>query len=130
MNTPSLPEEAGHLHSCLFGRTIDPVSRARYEAAHRHLPPMASQLVSRVVSRRLDVEAIEFALRRRGTGRELTQKVQILSYIAEVRPEYLAFYVNPTPSRVRAAAALLAALLNAGWKLLRGEYLIRRHGLL
>jgi len=128
--TPSLTDEAVWLHRCLFHRPIDDISRKRYEEAHRRFPQAATtSLVSRVVAQRLDAEAVEFVLRRRGAGRELTQKIQVLSYLAEARPEYLAAFINTTPSQARAAAALLAAPLVAVWKSLKGEYLIRRHGL-
>jgi hypothetical protein len=128
---PSLVDEARHLHACLFGRPIDPAVAARYEAAHRQLgleiEPSAA--TSAVVARRLDAEAVEFALRARGAGRELTRKMQMLCYLAEVRSDYLGEFVNLRPSRAGAFAALLAATLRAGWKLLKGRYLVRRHGL-
>jgi hypothetical protein len=128
--TLSLTDEAAWLHRCLFHRPIDDISLKRYEEAHSRFPQVVTTaLVSRVVARRLDAEAIEFVLRRRGAGRELTQKIQILSYVAEARPEYLSTFINTSPSRARAAAALLAALLVAVWKSLKGRYLIRRHGL-
>jgi SAM-dependent methyltransferase len=126
------PTEARHFHACLFHRQPDEQTVARYEAAYRQLfandPP--SPAIARIVARRLDAEAIEFALRRRGRARELTRKLQILSYLAEARTPYLDQFVNLETSRVRAWATLAAATLGAAWKLCKGEYLIRRHGLL
>ena len=129
--TPLLADEAAWLHRCLFHRPIDDISRNRYEEAHRRFPAAAATtlLVTRVVARRLDAEAVEFVLRRRGAGRELTRKIQILSYLAEARPEHVSAFVNTSPSKARAVAVLLAAPLVAAWKMLKGEYLIRRHGL-
>lgn len=128
---PSLADEARHLHACLFGRPIDPLTIARYEAAHRQigLDHENSTAVATVVARRLDAEAAEFALRRRGTGRVLTRKMQMLCYFAEVRSEYLGDFVNLRPSRARALAALAAATAAGAWKLIKGMYLVRRHGL-
>jgi hypothetical protein len=77
----------------------------------------------------LDAEAVEFALRRRGTGRELTVKLQILCYLVEVRSAYLSEFVNTESCRPRAMVDLLGATVRSVWKLLKGEYLIRRHGL-
>jgi hypothetical protein len=128
---PSLADEARYFHACLFSAPLDPVVVTRYEAAHRELFPSysPSTVVSRVVARRLDAEAVEFALRRRGTGRELTVKLQILCYLVEVRSAYLSEFVNTESCRPRAMVDLLGATVRSVWKLLKGEYLIRRHGL-
>jgi hypothetical protein len=131
---PSLAEEARHLHACLFPVPADAVMVARYEAAHREASaPESSRIVAKVVARALDAEAVEFALRRRGSvdnpGRELARKMQIVCYLVEVRPEYFDEFVNMQSSRRRAWAALTGATLRSAWKLLKGEYLIRRHGL-
>jgi hypothetical protein len=87
-------------------------------------------MIACIVERGLDAEAIEFALRRRSRGSELTRKLQILSYLAESRAPYLDQFVNLKPSRLRAWTTLVTATLGAVWKLCKGEYLIRRHGLL
>ena len=103
---------------------------ARYEAAHRLAAAASSPTIAKVVAGRLDAEAVEFALRRRGqAGRELARKMQIVCYLVEVRPEYLDEFVNVKRSRLRAWAALAGAALRSAWKLLKGEYSIRRHGL-
>jgi hypothetical protein len=175
--TPSPADEARHLHACLFRKPLDPVVIARYEAALQvgHDLACPGEIVSTVVARRLDAEAVEFALRRRGLGRDLARRMQILCYLVEVRPDYLSEFVNleaphgtarvskrttatgkageadatvcPTSeitpgvsvaqavspaasaSPTAAWAALLSATLRSGWKLLKGEYLVRRHGL-
>jgi hypothetical protein len=128
---PSFADEARYLHAYLFSVPLDPVVVTRYEAAHRELFPLysPSSVVSRVVSRRLDAEAVEFALRRRGIGRELTVKMQILCYLVEVRSAYLSEFVNTESCRPCAMVNLLGATVRSVWKLLKGEYLIRRHGL-
>jgi hypothetical protein len=131
VSQPSLADEARHLHASLFGRAIDPAVAARYEQAHRELglESEPSAVAAAVVARRLDAEAVEFALRRRGVGRELTRKMQLLCYLAEVRSEYLGEFVNLRPSRAGAAAALAAATIRSAWKLAKGTFLVRRHGL-
>jgi hypothetical protein len=134
--TPSPAEEARHLHACLFHVPLDEVVIARYEAALRAGQANACPTsVARVVARRLDAEAVEFALRRRGLGGDLAGRMRILCYLVEVRPEYLSQFVNLAVSpagsgSVRAAwAALLTSTLRSGWKRIKGEYLVRRHGL-
>jgi hypothetical protein len=136
--TPSLAEEARHLHACLFGAPLDAVTVARYEAALQVGHALACpSVVSKVVGQRLDAEAVEFALRRRGLrggvvggqAGDLARRMQILCYLVEVQPAYLGEFVNVKSSRGRAWAALLGITLRSGWKLVKGEYLIRRHGL-
>jgi len=128
----ALAEEACHFHACLFDCPPDEIAVARYEAAHGQLfagqpsPPW----IARIVERHLDAEAIEFALRRRGRGRELTRKLQIVCYLAEARSPHLAQFVNLEASRRRAWTALTRASLGALAKFCKGEYCIRRHGLL
>ncbi len=129
---PTLADEARALHAALFGCAPDAATIARYEAAHAQLfaNEAESQAVRAIVERGLDAEAIEFALRRRGRGRELTRKLRILSYLAEARAAYFERFVNPEASRLRAWRHLAGALLRTPWKLAKGEYAIRRHGLL
>lgn len=127
----SLAAEAHYLHRCLFRNPPDDRTVERYLAAHRQLfPGQASNLVDRVVERKLDAEAVEFALRRRGAGVELTRKLQILCYLAEARARYLEYFINRRRSRTAAWAAVALAALSAPWKLAKGEYTIRRNGLL
>jgi hypothetical protein len=131
--TPSLADEARYLHACLFRAPLDAVTVVRYEAALREMGAASSPVVATVVSQRLDAEAVEFALRRRGLRGdprgELARRMQILCYLVEVQPAYLGEFVNVERSRGRAWAALLGATLRSAWKLAKGEYLVRRHGL-
>jgi hypothetical protein len=128
----ALAAEVRHFHNCLFRQQPDEVTITRYEAAHRELFPenSSSPEIATIVSRKLDAEAIEFALRRHGRGHELTSKLQIVCYLAEPRRTHLRQFVNLKESRPHAWAALAAATLGAVWKLGKGEYAIRRHGLL
>ena len=127
-----LEDEARYLHDCFFSVPLDPSVIARYVAGHHEVFPndRPSSIVSRVVEGRLDAEAVEFALRRRGAGRELTVKIQILCYIVEVRSDYLSEFVNLESRRARGAVELAGITLQAAWKFVKGEYLVRRHGLL
>jgi SAM-dependent methyltransferase len=131
-----LAEEARHFHACLFHRKPDTLTVERYESAHHNLFPCDSPSpeITRIVELRLDAESIEFALRRHSPQRELscqlTRKLQVISYLAESRAPYLNQFVNLETSRPRAWATLIAATLAAVWKRCKGEYLIRRHGLL
>ena len=129
---PNLAAEVIALHRSLFGGLPDPLIIERYETAHRKLFPAdsGSPLLERIVSRNLDVEAVEFALRRRRAGAELTRKMQILCYLVEVRAPYQHHFVSAQPARAKAAIELTAAAVRTAWKLAKGEYLVHRHGLL
>jgi hypothetical protein len=127
-----LAGEARHLHLCLFDRPADEMTVHRYEAAHQRwfADEKPSALMRTVVERRLDAEAVEFALRMRGRGGELRRKLQIISYLVEPRAEYLSEFVNLEASRAQAWAALAGAALRSLWKLGKGEFTVRLHGLL
>jgi hypothetical protein len=127
----SLAEEARFLHSSLFSRPLDQEVVQRYEAAHYALfPNQSPPAVARIVALRLDVEAVEFALRRRHACPELTCKIQILSYLVEVRADYQADFIATRSEPVRAILVLSWRILGAGWKLVKGECLVRFYGLL
>jgi hypothetical protein len=130
--SPTLAEEVRYLHDSLFAVTLDDEVVHRYAAAHLKLFPNeeTSLPVARVVSRRLDVEAVEFVLRRRQAGAQLTRKIKILCYLVEVRNAYQSEFFTTKSERTRAAVLLSAAVVRSIWKLCKGEYLVRRHGLL
>jgi hypothetical protein len=115
----------------MFSRPLDEKTVQRYEAAHRALFPSESPpCVTRIVALRLDVEAVEFALRRRHACPELTRKLQIISYLVEVRADYQDDFIATRRQPVRAIFAILGTIFRAGWKLIKGECLVRIYGLL
>jgi hypothetical protein len=128
----NLSDEARYLHSCFFSQALDPSVIARYEAAHRRIFPdeAASPLVTRIVEKKLDAEAIEYALRQRPEGRVLSRKIQILFYLVEVRSSYLSEFVNTEPRKAKAIIEIIGAAIGSAWKLIKGKYLVRRYGLL
>lgn len=119
----NLAEEARYLHDSLFTRPLDEKTIERYVAASKKLLPDAS--IDRIVEKRLDVEAVEFALRRRAPA--LTRKIQILCYLVEVRSEYQDDFIA---TRREPVLKLLWKISGAGWKRLKGECLVRLYGLL
>jgi hypothetical protein len=129
---PTLSGEARHLHGCFFSRPLDSSVIARYQAAHGQIFPgeAASVLLTRIVEKKLDAEAIEYALRWRRKGRELSQKIQILFYLVEVRSSYLPEFVNVQPRKSQALLQIIWAAITSMWKFIKGEYLVRRYGLL
>lgn len=128
---PTLADEARFLHDSLFSQPLDERIVERYQAAHGSLfPNESTPTVARIVALRLDVEAVEFALRRRHACPELTRKVQILSYLVEVRADYQDDFIARKHEPVRAILVLLWRMPCAAWKLVKGECLVRFYGLL
>ncbi len=127
----TLAEEVVYLHDALFYPIAIHASVVeRYQDAHRLLFPGQSPLaVSRIVSRRLDVEAVEIALRRRRACPEVTRKIQILCYLVEIRSPYQERFIALHREPVRAVASLMSCLISTIWKACKGECLVRLHGL-
>ena len=132
VDTAQLKEEAEHLHRCFFHRPLPPVVADRYAAAHRHVfgeHATTPDYVRTLVARKLDAEAIEYALRLRRQQNELMVRIQILFYLLEVRADYFEHFVATQPGRVRAWTSLAGAVLRSAWKMGKGEILLRRYGL-
>src|ERR1700674_966206 len=110
---PTLSDEARHLHGCFFSQPLDPSVISRYEAAHHRIFPdeAPSPLVTRIVDKKLDAEAIEDALRWRRKGRALSRKIQILFYLVEVRSSYLPEFVNTQPHKAQAFFQITCAAI-------------------
>jgi hypothetical protein len=59
----------------------------------------------------------------------LTQKIQILFYLAECESDYYEYFVSQKAGRSAALFALAGSLLKTAYKYVKGTYLVRRHGL-
>ena len=127
-----LVREARHLHACLFKTEIPPEVVERYVRANQlcfpHYDEPTVRMLSRLVNRQLDVEAVELVLRTTRKHRLLTRKVQILFYLLEVRSAYYSQFVNTAPDAL-AIFKLVAELIKTGLKFGKGQYLVRKHGL-
>lgn len=126
--TEQLSREAGFFHEKIFGWPIQDEIRAAYVSANRLLLPDSRNLsnvrIELIVQRSMDVEAIEFALRRRTPQNLLTKKLLILCYLAESRSDYFATFVNEQHRPVRAILTLSLYTLRSLYKLLKGRCLI------
>lgn len=125
----TLRAEARWLHAALLGTPCPAEVEAAYLAAHDHYcqGDQDSPLLAAIVERRLDAEAVELALRHRNPV--LSRKCRILVYLLEARPDSYPRLVNPAPRRLEAWWALGWAGARTVWKRLKGEWLVRRHGL-
>ena len=127
----ALESEVRHFHALFFRRPLPGPVVERYVAANHLcfpvLDPKARQMVETIVTRRLDAEAIELALRLRKGNRVLTRKIQILFYLVEVRSEYYGYFINQVPGWWSAVLRLLGAVVRTGWKCAKGLYLVWRY---
>ncbi len=129
----ALAREARSLHQALFGCAAPEAVVERYVRAHEVCPAArtaeARRALDLILSRHLDAEAIEYALRLRKTRPFLTQKFQILFYLVEVRSAYYPRFVNERQAPARAAWVMLCSVLRSLVLLLKGQYLVRRYRL-
>ena len=129
----ALAREARSLHQALFGGVAPEEVVQRYIRAHEICPAARTEAARRaldlILSRNLDAEAIEYALRLRQGDPALTQKFQILFYLVEIRSAYYSRFVNERPGAARASWEMLRGLLRSLVKFVKGNYLIRRYRL-
>ena len=126
-----LSREADFFHEKLFGSPMPEELRTQYVLANRVLLEGAANLrnvkTELIVERTMDVEAIEFALRRRVPQNSLTTKLLIICYLAESRSSYFDIFVNETHRPLRALVEMSLYTLRSFYKLLKGNCLIRMY---
>ena len=126
-----LSRQADFLHEKIFGRPILEDIRAEFVSANIKLlkdaPGLASVNIDLILQRSMDVEAIEFALRRRNPQNLLTKKLLILCYLAESRSAYYTDFVNEQPRPIGAFISLSLQTCRSMYKLLKGLWLIRMY---
>lgn len=123
-----LRSEAEYVHQTLFGRSVPDIVAERYIEAHSRLGLPYKSVMQRIIERRLDLEAVEYALRNRRSP--LTKKIQIMLYLAEAMSAYHHDFVNARDQRLRAWLLLAAATLRSLYKLAKGRILVHRHELI
>lgn len=126
--TQQLCREAEFFHEKIFDRPIPEEIRAAYVSANNMLLKdtrnVLSVKIDLILKRSMDVEAIEFALRRRTPQNLLTKKLLILCYLAESRSDYFATFVSEQHQPFRAFFKLSLHSLRSVYKLLKGSCLI------
>ena len=124
--------EAEFFHQAIFGRPIPTDIRDAFVSANKILLQDTSKVtpvkIDLIVERSLDVEAIEFALRRSNPQNLLTKKLLILCYLTESRSAYFTTFVNEQHQPVKGFIKLSFATFRSVYKLLKGRFLIRVYG--
>lgn len=80
-----------------------------------------------IIKKRLDLESIEFALRKKYAFNEVSQRLHILFYLTECKPEFYAHYINEKTSFIKGFTLLAIFTLRSIGKLIKGRILIRRY---
>ncbi|MCC6805856.1 MAG: hypothetical protein IT381_00415 [Deltaproteobacteria bacterium] len=126
----TLAEEGRYLARFLFAAPLAEAVIDHYVAAHVHLFTGAITRpvdVAKIVERRLDAEAVELVLRRRDPMNALSQKMQILVYVAEARRELYPLFVSEHARPFTAFVRLAWGVVRAAYKLVKGRYLLSAH---
>jgi len=132
-NREELFKEVEVFHRAIFGRPAPKDIRDAFVAANNILlkedGKVPSVRIDLILKRSLDVEAIEFALRRTNPQNLLTKKLLILCYLTESRSAYFAAFVNEQYRPLRSFIKLCLATFRSVYKLVKGQCLIRMYGI-
>jgi hypothetical protein len=127
-----LAREANAVHRALFGSDAPEDLRRQYAQvlATASVAAWPERLdLLHVVDRGGDLEAIELALRRIEPRNALTQRFQVVCYLAEARPEQFGTFVNERRRMIAGWASLAAHVVRSALKLLKGRRQIRSHAI-
>ena len=127
MTHQELGREAEFFHQRIFGRPIPEAIREAFVAANSKLlrdAALKPVRIDLILRRSLDVEAIEFALRRMEPANVLSKKLFILCYLAESRSDYFGTFINQEARRISAFIKLSLFTCRSVYKLLKGRFLI------
>ena len=123
-------DEASHIYRALFGGEAPESLRRLYTAALESAPlaPWPQIDVCRLAAEGADLEAIELALRWQAPRNALSQRFQVMTYLAEVRAEHYGTFIN---EERRFVQGILTLTMHAGqsfYKWLKGRPLLKVHG--
>ena len=121
--------EANHIHRALFGHDAPEDVQRQYVSALA-APRLADWPridLEQLIERGADLEALELALRRSRRRNAVTQRFQVLCYLAEVRPDNFGRFVNERRRWPAAWLILGLHLLRSLYKLAKGRRLMRAH---
>ncbi len=128
---PALRElEATRIHRAVFRQPIGAVLSARFLAAadshnERVAAPDRAEYYA-AIDAIPDLESLEVACRFAGRMPLLSQRMQLMVYLAEAAPEYQHHLVNSRTARVRGWCAVVAGAGITACKFIKGRYLLTR----
>jgi hypothetical protein len=125
----NLRAEADYLHRILFGAGAPDEVKRQYAAALAANPISRGGDIASLIGAGVDLEAVEYALRKKNPANPLTDRFRVLCYLVEARPEYLARFVAERRRFVPGVLALAFHSVRSILKAIQGRFLVRRHGL-
>jgi hypothetical protein len=131
MPTERFRDEASHIYRALFGGEAPESLRRLYTTALETSPlaPWPQIDVCRLAAEGADLEAIELALRWQEPRNALSQRFQVMTYLAEVRVEHYGTFINDERWFVRGILALAMYVGQSFYKWLKGRRLLKIHGI-
>jgi hypothetical protein len=141
-----LRAEAEYLHRILFGGDAPDEVKRQYAAVLRqaqdrrlreagddgetgNAPIIATGDIDRLLTSGVDLEAVEYALRKKNPANPLTERFRVLCYLVEARPEYFDRFVAERRSFFSGVLALAFHTVRSIYKAIKGGFLARRHGI-
>jgi hypothetical protein len=124
-----LHAEANRLHRAFFGCDAPVEVQRQYASAlaAAGIADCADPVLAGLLERRVDLEALEIALRRRSQGNPLTQRFHVLCYLVEARPDYFDRFVNERPRFASGVLTLVLHVARSAYKLIKGGCLLWVH---
>jgi hypothetical protein len=124
-----LAREAEVFHRILFGRAAPDEVRRQYAAALAANPISRGGDIEALIGAGVDLEAVEYALRKKNPANPLTERFRVLCYLVEARPEYFDRFVAERRSFFSGVLALAFHTVRSIYKAIKGGFLARRHGI-
>lgn len=125
--TDRLAREAQFIHRKLFHGRPSAEALEHYRKAHEVLKIPRTELLEKIIDKNLDMEAIEFVLRKK--NRILTQKILLMCYFAELDPVSVRYFIAEKNNWFGGGCALVFHVLRTIYKFFVGKYLVFRYGL-
>jgi len=125
----TLIREAEYFYQKIFS-TAPPLSiKEKYREANLALIKEQSEKIKLLVFKKADIEAIEYAWRRKSPDNSLTRKIHILIYLAETTRENFDRFYNLKTRKTQTWFMLCLYSLRATYKFLKGKILLKRYKL-
>ena len=123
--------EAEKIYYTLFHEKIPEILKCRFAMASRLLTHQFSEqeqsLYDEVISKISDLEALEFAVRRKRKLQLLSMKISLMVFLAESLPENQAKFVNQEKDQfLNGLIAIFIGVVNTCYKFFKGLYFLRR----
>jgi hypothetical protein len=125
----NLRAEADYLHRILFGAGAPDDVKRQYAAVLAAHPIARGGDIAALIGAGADLEALEYALRKKNPANPLTERFRVLCYLVEARPEYFDCFVAEKRRFVPGVLALAYHTVRSILKAIQGGFLARRHGL-